>query len=319
LQISVLISAHNPDETRLRAVLLALREQTLPTSEWETILVNNASTRWPDERVLTEYAPRNLSIIQEPVLGLSAARRRGFMSAHDDIAVLVDDDNILAPNYLVEALAIFAKHPRIGLAGGKSLPSFSCEPPTWSHEFFPLLALRDLGDNELMSDGLQPKGATENQYPSFAPIGAGMVLRRAAWTAWLQAAGMNSALSDRRGDELSSAGDNEIVLCAMQAGWEVGYFPQLRLTHLIPSQRLQAEYLARLNRSIQRSWIQVLALHDACPWPPLTRTGAALRKFKALLTQRPWTSDAAHVRWQGACGHFDGRATPLSRRPTLSN
>lgn len=305
--ISVIVPSYNPDLDRLRSVLLGLRSQTLPAAEWETILIDNASSRWPERARLEECAPDNFTLIREPTQGLGVARRRGLTQARADIAVFVDDDNVLAPDYLAAALAILAKHPRVGLAGGKSLPSFASEPAPWLREFFPLLALRDLGETELVSTGLQPEGSAKNQYPAFAPFGAGMVLRRAAWTAWLDATSATFGLSDRRGEELSSGGDNEIVLCAMQAGWDVGYFPQLRLTHLIPPSRLQTKYLSQLNRSIQQSWIQVLAAHNACPWPPLSRPGAALRKLKALITYRPWTSDAARVRWLGTCGHFDGR------------
>jgi hypothetical protein len=114
-------------------------------------------------------------------------------------------------------------------------------------------------------------------------------------------------LSDRRGAELTSAGDNDIVLTALGAGWETGYFPQLELTHLIPATRLDAGYLGRLNRGIQKSWMQVLALHDANPWPPLSPLGAKLRHAKAWCTHGAWMGRAAHIRWQGARGHFEGR------------
>jgi len=133
-----------------------------------------------------------------------------------------------------------------------------------------------------------------------------MALRRAAWEAWLQAPGAH-ALSDRRGAALSSAGDNEIVFQVLKAGWSVAYFPGLVLTHLIPESRLQPGYLARLNHGIQKSWMQVLARHDASPWPSLTPPGARLRALRAWFTHRAWSSPAARIRWQGACGHFAGR------------
>jgi GT2 family glycosyltransferase len=217
----------------------------------------------------------------------------------------VDDDNVLAPDYLEGSLSAFASHPRVGLAGGRSVPRFSSDPPGWAREFYGLLALRDLGGADRISQGLRPRGSERNAYPDFAPIGAGMALRRAAWQAWLDAPA--SGLSDRRGGALSSSGDNDIVLCAMRAGWEVGYFPGLVLTHLIPPGRLEASYLARLNRGIQKSWMQVLARHDASPWPPITPAGAALRKARAWFTHRAWSSPAARIRWNGACGHFEGR------------
>ena len=177
-------------------------------------------------------------------------------------------------------------------------------PPGWTGEFHALLALRDLGPAPLVSHGLRAAATGRNEYPDFAPIGAGLALRRAAWQAWL---GQASALSDRRGGELTSSGDNDIVLCAMGANWEVGYFPTLSLTHLIPANRLEAAYLAQLNRGIQQSWMQVLILHNASPWPPLSPLGALLRKIKAWFTYQAWRHPAELIRWQGACGHFDGR------------
>ncbi len=308
MELSVILPTHNPDPARLQRSLSGLRAQTLPTDRWETILVNNASTDFPSVGFFSENAPTNFSVVDEPALGLTPARRRGFNTARGAVAVLVDDDNELAPDYLSQVLALFARLPKVGVAGGKSLPEFEHEPAEWAREFLPLLALRDLGPAEIISTGLQSADQTQHLYPAFAPIGAGMALRRAAWTAWLkvlQAPG--TTLSDRRGAELTSGGDNDIVLSALRAGWEVGYFPALGLTHLIPASRLESNYLARLNRGIQKSWMQVLARHDANPWSPLTPAGAALRKVKAWITSRAWSSPAAHIRWQGACGHFDGR------------
>jgi hypothetical protein len=134
-----------------------------------------------------------------------------------------------------------------------------------------------------------------------------MALRRAAARAWLDHADP-SALTDRRGRELSSGGDNDIVIHALRAGWRVGYFPDLELAHLIPSGRLDPDYLARLNRGIQRSWLQLLLRHGLSPWPPVSRRSVPLRGAKAWFTHRAWSSPAARIRWQGACGHFEGRA-----------
>ena len=308
LQLSVIIPTHDPNPGRLRRTLAGLKAQTLPASAWETLVVDNASPRALDLVGYAAAAPARLRLVHEPLLGLTAARRRGFMAAEGDCAVLVDDDNVLAPDYLAHVLAIFARQPRVGLAGGKSVPEFERAPDDWQREFLSLLALRDLGPNEIISHGLRPAGGTHNEYPSFAPIGAGMALRRESWSDWLDATRQpGAAPSDRRGSELTSSGDNDLVLAAMRAGWEAGYFPELSLTHLIPAVRLEAGYLARLNRGIQKSWMQVLTLHDANPWPPLSPTGAGLRKFKAWFTSRAWSSPAARVRWQGACGHFDGR------------
>ena len=308
--VTVIIPTHNPDPERLRRTLAGLRAQNFPAANWETLLVDNASTRFPNSDFFAAHAPARFSIVPEPVLGLTAARLRGFATARADLAVLVDDDNVLAPDYLAHVLAHFAEHPQLGTAGGKSLPEFAAPPPAWTHEFFPLLALRDLGDHPLIAAPLRPAGSTLNLYPACAPIGAGLALRRAAWTAWVEARRDHAALSDRCGDALTSGGDNDIVLCALRTGWACAYFPDLSLTHLIPASRLTPDYLARLNRGIQQSWMQVLSLHDANPWPPLSALGARLRQLKAGFTHHPWSSPAARIRWQGTLGHFAGRVAP---------
>ena len=311
--VSVILPAHNPDENRLARALGGLRAQTLPASRWESLLIDNASARFPTSAWLREHAPENLVLRREPAIGLTHARRHGFTQAAAAAAVLVDDDNVLAPDYLERALAHLEAHPRVGTLGGPVVPEFAAPPPAWTAEFHSLLALRDLGPVPIISCGLRPPGATANQYPLHAPVGAGMVLRRPAWEAWLrllQAAASGPAPIDRKGDDLSSSGDNDIVLAALAAGWETAYFPDLRLVHLIPASRLETAYLARLNHGIQRSWLRVLARHDACPWPPVPPWTLPLRSARAWLRHRPWRSPAAYVRWRGAVGHFEGRALP---------
>jgi GT2 family glycosyltransferase len=280
----------------------------LPTEHWETIIIDNASLPAISRDELARTAPSNLRIVHEPELGLTAARRRGFTEAKGEIAIMVDDDNVLAPDYLTRVIALFCAHPKIGALGGRCIPEFEQQPPAWAAEFYGLLALRDLGETPLLSNGLRPNGTQHNEYPLFAPMGAGMALRREAWTAWINLCRTRlKSPSDRRGSELASSGDNDIVLSLMRAGWETGYFPELSLTHLIPAARLNPNYLARLNYGIQNSWQQVLALHEANPWPTLTRLGATLRKAKAWIVCKPWSSPAARIRWHGACGHFEGR------------
>ncbi len=305
-RLTVVVPAHNPHEGRLHRTLAGLRAQTLPAADWECLLVDNASSPALTAEPLAEAAPAKLRILREPLAGLTHARARGFTEARGEFTVLVDDDNVLAPDYLAQVVALFSAHPRVGVLGGKSQPEFETPPAAWTAEFHGLLALRDLGEQPLISTGLRPAGASHKVYPSFAPIGAGMAIRRAAWEAWLGSPTRHQ-LSDRRGGELTSGGDNDIVLCAMQAGWEAGYFPSLRLTHLIPSGRTTPDYLARLNRAIQQSWMKVLSLHGANPFPPLGSLDARLRKLKAWFSHRAWRGNAARIRWQGACGHFDGR------------
>jgi len=305
LRLSVILPTHNPNPVRLERTLQGLLAQSFPATSWELLVIDNASS--PPLVAPALAFSRDLRIVREEDLGLTSARQRGFREARGDLIVMVDDDNVLAPDYLATVVDLFDRHPQVGAMGGKSLPEFEVPPPAWTREFHGLLALRDLGETPLVSTGLRPDGAMRNQYPAFSPIGAGMALRRRAVQAWLDATGQGQP-SDRRGGELTSGGDNDIVLCAMKAGWEVGYFPSLSLIHLIPAARVQPDYLARLNRGIQKSWVQVLARHDANPWPAIASWTVPFRKVKNWLTYRAWTGSVARIRWHGACGHFEGRS-----------
>lgn len=247
----------------------------------------------------------------EPTLGLTSARLAGITASTAPLLVLVDDDNVLDPNYLAEAVALFERNPHLGAAGGPISASFESPPPRWTHEFFPLLALRDLGVSEVFTP--LPEGAQISGYPECAPVGAGMVLRRECGIKYQQSL-MNrpGRLSlDRKGKSLTSGGDNDLALTVLEAGWQVGYSPKLKLTHLIPNQRLTVNYLARLQHDLARSWILVLAEHGICPWPPVPRYSVFLRKLRAWFRHQAWRGRSNYIRWRGACGTFEGRSRIL--------
>ncbi len=281
----------------------------MAADQWETILVDNASSPPVDATAFKEAGPRELRLVQEPQLGLTFARRCGLAAARGQFLVLVDDDNVLSPDYLAQVAKLFTAHPRIGALGGRSIPEFEQSPEAWVREFDDLLACRDLGREPFISRGLRNPTTGRAEYPVFAPIGAGLALRREAAQTWLADPSAKN-LSDRRGGELTSGGDNDIILTLMRHGWEIAYFPELGLTHLIPAGRVTADYLGRLNRGIQKSWMQVLVRHEANPWPPIPRWTVPLRKLKAWFACRAWSSAAARIRWLGACGHFEGRSNP---------
>lgn len=310
MKISVFIPTHAPHEERLRRTLQGLRAQTLPVSEWETVLVDNASARPIDVTRFASDAPVNLRVVSEPALGLSHARLRGFAETESPVIVMVDDDNVLAPDYLSKALEFLHAYPRVGAVGGRVLPEFAISPAPWLKPFDGLLALRDLGDEIIVANRRKdPTGIWE--YPLCAPIGAGMVVRREALQLWLSAGA--SGITDRRGGELTSGGDNDMVFSMLEAGWQVAYLPGLSLIHLIPEGRMTEGYLCRLNRGIQKSWMDVLRRHGANPWPVIPRWTVPFRKVKAWLALRAWSSPERRIRWSGICGQLEGLALPWPR------
>ena len=304
--ISVIIPTHNPNSVRLSRTLEGLRAQTLHTTDWELIVVDNGSSPLIIPQMLAAHWHPALQIVREDRLGLTRARLAGIHASQGAVLVFVDDDNVLESHYLEEVLAILQKCPTLGSIGGKSIPEFEIQPEAWVDQFWVCLALRDYGDEDQIyaySDSLP-----ERQHPQFAPIGAGMVLRRKAaeYYANLIANEPQRLALDRTGKNLQSGGDCDINLTLLDAGWAVGYFPQLQLTHLISANRITKEYLARLNYASSRSWIQVLDAHNIRPWEKISSWSVLPRKLKALISYQPWNSPSAYIQWQGACGTFEG-------------
>jgi glycosyltransferase involved in cell wall biosynthesis len=297
--LTVLIPTYNPIPVRLNQTLAAIKAQTLATDRWELLLIDNNSTNSTLNNIDLTWHPAS-RIVREPTPGLSNARRKGFKEAKGELLVMIDDDNRVDVNYLANIMAIFNEYPEIGAAGGKSLPEFETEPPVWLNEFYGSLALRDLGDDIIIE-------RWENHFPSAAPIGAGMAIRTAALTAYMAMA-QTALLTDRTGTSLFSGGDNEIIISILKSGWHTGYFPQLILRHIIPAERMQVGYIARLIHDTNVSWVQLLEKHGINPWAKIHPATLGLRKIKAWLGFKAWQNASAFIRWQGACGLLEGLA-----------
>ncbi|MBD2452904.1 glycosyltransferase family 2 protein [Nostoc sp. FACHB-87] len=308
--VSVIIPTHNPNYERLQKTLNALKKQTLLQESWELIVIDNLT---PDPTYIYkfDFSWHNYTkVVREEKLGLTRARIAGIKASQGKYLVFVDDDNVLDANYLKNVIDIFHNYPHLGAIGGKSLPDFEVEPESWVKDFWVCLALRNLGE-EIQIYAFDELPKKEKQHPSFAPIGAGMALQRQAALLYVDsiAENINRLSLDRTGKSLQSGGDCDINLTLLEAGWAVGYFPQLQLTHLISANRLTKDYLARLNRASLRSWVQVLDAHNIHPWQKIPSWSVIPRQIKAFFSYQPWKSPANYINWQGACGMFEGLGT----------
>jgi glycosyltransferase involved in cell wall biosynthesis len=312
--ISAIICTHNPLSDHLAATLASLRcQQALQDNKtWELLIIDNASERRVDGYTDVSWHPRS-RIIREDKLGLTYARIRSFHESRGEILVYIDDDNIIDSNYLSLTLDAFGADSELGAIGGKSIPRWETQPPAWFEETGISLACRDLGDQQLEASWKDPT-KPNCSYPACAPIGAGLGIRREAYAAYVQAVTDNPIRTTfgRRGTDLSSGEDNDIILSVLAHGWKVAYLPELRLEHIVPEHRVSLGYLERYARSSNRTWVQVLAVHGIRPWAPVPYWSLPLRKARAWVRLRAWKGPVNRIRWCAACGNFDGRATLTS-------
>lgn len=238
MDLAVIVCTHNPRTNYLTQTLEALKAQTLPVEQWGLLLVDNVSDDPLQGRWDLSFQPR-ARIVREDELGLTHARLRGIRETNGELIVFVDDDNVLDPDYLEQVLSISEKWPMLGAWGGQIRGSFEVEPPDWTREYLGNLAIREF-DSDRWSNLLHQLETT--------PFGAGLVIRRQVAEAYRQTVSSdpNRARLDRTGSNLHSFGDIDIAFTAVDIGLGMGLFTALKVTHLIPPERLSEEYFIEL-------------------------------------------------------------------------
>ncbi len=246
LNYSVIICSHNPRRDYLQRTLTALRAQTLPDDRWELLLIDNASTECLAHSWDLSWHPGSRHV-REDELGLTPARLRGIREAGGDILVFVDDDNVLASDFLERIKAIAERYPHLGVFGSGAVePEFEVPLPP---ELVRLAAEHD---------GLLPLLALKRApYPSWSnnpmdrssmPWGAGLCVPRETaryYASLIHRLDVNHVL-DRCGEQLFCSGDSLFSWTASSMGKGFGVFPELRVVHLIAAARLRADYFLRL-------------------------------------------------------------------------
>lgn len=280
LLVAVVVCTHNPRPDYLQRTLAGLRSQSLATTTWEFVLVDNASATPVSERVDLSWHPRGRCVI-EPTLGLTSARIRGIAETSSPLLVFVDDDNVLAPNYLATAVGIGSTHPFLGAWGGRIEGVYEITPPSFCLRHAHMLAIRDV-----------PRDLWSNTDEDFraVPCGAGMCIRRPVAESWAEdVKSMPAALQlGRIGRNLGACEDGHLALMSHRFGLGTGVFRALALAHLIPKERLTLDYFVRLAAGHAYSYNLLRRLLGQ----PL-RTEEASGSERLLQLYRRWRSDPA--------------------------
>lgn len=271
--ISVILCTHNARPDFLSRTLAALRNQTLARSAWELILVDNASTPPVGASTNLDWHPAG-QIILEPALGLTKARLCGIARSSGALLIFVDDDNVLAPDYLEQAAILAKCHPHLGAWSGNSLPEYEKEP---EQDLAPLLARLALRRVE--------KPVWSNFSFDTMPFGAGLCILRTVAETYVREIGSHPYRRrlDRTGKSLSSCGDTDLAMTAWDMGLSTGVFPELTLTHLMPAGRVCPDYLRKINEGAHYSHRMLLYFRTGIVPPSLFYRG-----FSRLIQWMAW-------------------------------
>jgi len=238
--LSVIICTHNPKLSVLDRAVAALRAQDIAVSEYEFLIIDNGSEH-PLTDTLVAWHPRG-KIIREDTLGLTHARLRGIRESTGQLIVFIDDDNVLAPDYLTIAAEIAAEHEKIGAFSGSIKAEFEVTPPPSILPYVEYLACSEIDRDHW--------GNSDSKWAT--PSGAGLCVRRPVAEQYARMIAndpLRKALG-RSGKKLTSGEDHDLALTATDMAMGVGRFHRLRLTHLIARQRLTEDYIIRLYAGI---------------------------------------------------------------------
>lgn len=307
--ISVIICTHNPREHYFARVLAALREQTLALDKWELLVVDNCSAKPVSERFEFSWQPA-ARVVCEDKLGLTPARLRGIREARGELLVFVDDDNVLDPDYLEQALRVAHERPFIGSWSGHCRAEFEELPPEWMRRYWGNLCIREVH---------QDIWSNLPRLPETMPYGAGLCVRRAAAQHYLKLhdEGRRRMQMDRAGVSLLSGGDNDLAACACDLNMGVGLVSALKLTHLMPRERLTVDYHVRLADGIHYSSVILDAEHGIAT-SPRSRLGRMIDFFRTMRLKQPHRKilAAAYRGRNRACRELAASQPPEPRSPS---
>jgi len=225
--------------TRNRAVLLgdaleSLRGIQYPPSEFELVLVDNASTDDTPEvaRRFAAGSPFSVECVFETKRGLSAARNRGIQSSRGRYLVFTDDDQLVDPQILIEHERVAEKYGSRVVQGAIAL-RFSGPRPEW---LYGKLAAW-LGETEPLAEGPQP----------VALYGGNLCLRKDLFrdfAAFREDLGKGAA---------GFSEDTELANRLRAAGEEVVFAPAARVYHVIGPDRVTPAFFRRSSFEKGRS------------------------------------------------------------------
>lgn len=230
--ISVVLCTRNRADL-LDVALKSLLNQEFPRSDFEVLVIDNASTDHTPQ-IVAQYESANIMrYIHEPNIGLCVARNTGWQSARAPLVAYFDDDAIAVPGWLAAVQAAFAAHPsEVGVVGGRVDPIWEQPRPSWlADEIAYSLTIVDWGDEAKFIDDLSREWL----------VGANMAIPKHLLA---EIGGFHPWL-DRVGTNMLSSGDVFLLKEVKRRGYRCLYWPDMAIQHLAAASRLEPQWFLR--------------------------------------------------------------------------
>ena len=238
LRLSLIVATYNRSASLIRA-LESVAQQNAPASVWECVVINNNSTDDTQERFaefVAAHPDLNIRMVTELRQGLSFARNRGIRESEAEYIAIIDDDERISPDFITSYISLFDSTPDAVAAGGPIVAEYPSGRPRWMSHF----TERPIANTMYFGDKVRefPEGRI--------PGGGNKAMRRSA----VRRYGVFDTSLGYVGESLVGGEECDLFERLRIAEAKYYYVPTAVMYHIIPPEKLTANYLSRLSYNI---------------------------------------------------------------------
>jgi len=234
VKYSVIIPTRN-QSAKLKQCLFHLSELYFDSDLFEVLVVDNGSTD-DTKQVADTFKNKvpNLRYFFSAIPGLHTGRNLGLEKARGDFLSYIDDDSFVTKGWLKGIERAF-EDPNVALVGGPCLPKYENNPPQWIISLWSdcefgktlgYLSLLDFGDKFI-------------SVPPEYVFGCNFNIRK---DVLLEFRGFPPDYFPRKLRKYSGRGESAVARKISSSNLEAIYSPEVKIFHLVPNNRLTAEY-----------------------------------------------------------------------------
>lgn len=231
IEISAIIATYNRAQF-LEGLFDSILQQSIDSSRYEVVLVNNNSTDDTEAKChefMAAHPEVQVKYVVETQQGLSFGRNRGVAESTGKYLTFLDDDAVLTPDFFAQIIGFLDAHPEVSAIGGKILLKYMVGKPSWYNPYLASLL------------GFFDKGDAQKRFTKDYFRGSNMSFRAELFQ---RHEGFNTALG-RVGRQLYGNEEKELFYRLQAKGEEMWYVPEAVVFHLVPQERTTAEFIRR--------------------------------------------------------------------------
>lgn len=238
MKASIIIPSCNRADQLFRC-MNSLVTLDFPFGEYEIIVVDNGSkdnTKEVVDKYIINYPAHTIRYFYDEISGLLTGRHRGAKEAQSEILIFVDDDIHADQGWLSAIVDTFKRNAGIHFVGGKCLPKYEKEPPSWLNYFWKSIP----GDGKMLCDlSLCDFGEVEKEIDPTWVFGLNFSIRKASL---YELGGFHPDCISAHFQHFQGDGEFGLSIKAIEKGYKAFYNPKALVYHEVPADRMTLGY-----------------------------------------------------------------------------